>query len=252
MKFYVGLNTREIEQGGPVEMEAAERKGDLLGGLTELEFQADGNSVNEVFFDIERYLVLDKTDNTLRCEELMTSNQLAFWAWVEIKQESARVHDEARRIWELNAIKNSMVNAADETEKHLTTVEINDIIKSHPSDMARCVSEEAFKLELESVEISKACMVYSYVQFIHRGGKMYVVFDPADAICGNGDFKSDEFDNIDVSLNSLDSDFGRLEYIVNCFNANLEVNENEQALFIEDITKILNHHLGIRVKKVEI
>lgn len=252
MKLYATLNTREIEQGGLVA--AAERKDDLLGGLTELEFQADGNIIREVFLDIERFLVLDKTDSTLKCEELMTSNQLAFWAWAELKQECNRVRDEARRIWELNAIKNSMVDAADETEKHLTSVEINNISKTHPSDKARCVSEDAFKLELESVDISEACMVYSYVQFIHYGGKMYVVFDPADVICGNDDFKSDEFENVEEALNSLDTDFGRLDYIIDCFNANAN-NPNidfNESMFIEDITKILDHHLGIRVKKVEI
>ena len=250
MKFYVKLNTRVVEQGGPVEIEAAERKEDLFGGLTELEFQSDGNSCHEVFADINRYMVLDKTDNTLRCEDMMTSNQLAFWAWVSIKQECDRVREEARHIWELNAIKNSMADAADETEKHLTTVEINDIIKTHPSDSARCVSEDAFKLELETVDFSTVCMVYSYVQFIHHGGKMYVVFDPADAICGNNDFKSDEFENIEESFNSINTDFGRLEYITNSYNANT-IGPNDW-MYIEDITKILDHHLGIRVKKVEL
>lgn len=243
MKLFVDVNVAEIEQGAAVSLHAADTRDAILCGND----VTDGHQIAEVFVDVNRFLVLDKTDKTLKHDQLLRSDGLALLAWNEIQSEKFRIDGEIKRLNELNLIKDSVVLAAHETEKNLTAVELNDILKNHLSDNAVCVSEDI--LNSFEMDISKVFRVFSYVQYMNYKQKMYVVFDPNDMNCDSDGFKSDEFEDINSTARSITTDLGRLEYICSCYTQKLEVNDN---LFISDIIKILDRHLGLMVKKVEL
>lgn len=243
MKVFVDVNVAEIEQGAAVSLNAAETRNAILcsGDV------ADGHQILELFVDINRYMVLDKTDNTLKCDQLLRSDGLALWAWNKIKDETARINAEIKKLSELNLIKDSILLAADETGKHITSVELTDILKNHLSENAVCVSEDI--LNSFDMDINKVFRVFSYVQYMSYKQKMYVVFDPSDINCDSEGFKSDEFEDIDATARAINTDLGRLEYICSCYTQKIGV---EEKLFVEDISKILDKHLGLMVKKVEL
>ena len=243
MKLFVDVNVAEIEQGAAVSLNAADTRSAILCGSD----VTDGHQIVEMFVDINRYMLLDKTDNTLKSEQLLMPNGLALWAWSEINKEKNRINAEIKKLRDLNLIKDSMFLAANETEKHITAVELNDILKNHHSENAICVSEDILKTF--DMDIDKVFRVFTYVQYMYYKQKMYVVFDPKDVDCDSDGFKSDEFEDIDATARDIDMDFGRLEYICNCYTQKIGVDDK---LFVDDISNILDKHLGIRVKKVEI
>ena len=66
MKLFVDINVAEIEQGAAVSLNAADTRSAVLYGSDE----KDGHQIVELFVDINRYMLLDKTDNTLKSEQL--------------------------------------------------------------------------------------------------------------------------------------------------------------------------------------
>ena len=243
MKLFVDVNVAEIEQGAAVSLNAADTRSAILCGSD----VADGHQIVEMFVDINRYMLLDKTDNTLKSEHLLMPDGLAIWAWSEINNEKNRINAEIKKLADLNLIKESIVLAANETEKHITAVELNDILKNHHSENAVCVSEDI--LETFDMDVNKIFRAFTYVQYMYYKQKMYVVFDPKDVNCDSDGFKSDEFEDIDATARDINKDFGRLGYICNCYTQKIGVDDK---LFVDDISNILDKHLGIRVKKVEL
>lgn len=249
MKLFVDVNVAEIEQGAAVSLYATDTRDAILCGDVK-----DGHQIAEVFVDVNRYMVLDKTDNTLKSDQLLMSDGLALWAWSKIKDEKNRIDTEIKKLRDLNLIKDSMFLAANETEKHITSVELNDITKNHYSENVICISEdilETFDMDIDKVfrVFTKVFRVFTYVHYVYYKQKMYVVFDPKDVNCDSDGFKSDEFEDIDATARDINMDLGRLEYICNCYTQKIEIDDK---LFVDDISNILDKHLGIRVKKVEI
>lgn len=243
MKLFVDINVAEIEQGAAVSLNAADTRSAVLYGSDE----KDGHQIVELFVDINRYMLLDKTDNTLKSEQLLMSDGLALWAWSKIKDEKNRIDAEIKKLADLNLIKDSMFLAANETEKQITPVELDDILKNHNSENAICISEDILKSF--DMDVNKVFRVFSYVQYMNYKQKMYVAFDPKDLNCDVDGFKSDEFEDIDATARDINMDLGRLEYICSCYTQKIEV---EDKLFVDDISNILDKYLGIRVKKVEL
>lgn len=246
MKLFVDINVAEIEQGAAVSLNAADTRSAILCGSD----VTDGHQIIELFVDINRYMVLDKTDNTLKSEQLLMSDGLALFAWSKIKDEKNRIDAEIKKLADLNLIKGSVILAADETAKHITSVELNDILKNHLSENAVCASEDI--LNSFDMDINKVFRVFSYVQYLYYKQKTYVVFDPKDINCDSESFNSDEFEDIDTTARAINMDLGRLEYICNCYTQKIEVDDKLDKLFVDDISNILDKHLGIIVKKVEI
>lgn len=243
MKIFIEVMGEGIKKDTPIEVKVSTLKEALIGGKTE-----ETLCIREDCFEVSRFLILDATENTLVSETVMTFEELAMFAWTSISAEADRISRENYKLIILNEIADRIVKAAtnepDNVEGFTTGIE---------SEFAYYISEKTLKKNFgDSADLSICSEVFNKCLISSYAGVRYLLFDSSNLKL---QIKSDEFENIEDTLRTINVARGQLEYInrsIQAGDSSLMLNLNVLNVWKGDIVDAMKTHLNYRVKEVSL
>lgn len=237
MKVFVEVMGEGIKKDSHVEVKVSTSKEALIGRKTE-----ETLCIREDWLDVNRYLILNRTENTLASETVMTFEELAMFAWVSITAEADRISKENDKLNLLNIVANGIINAAE------TEPEVAGFKGGFESQFAYYISEKTLKKHFgDAAELPICAEIFDRCFFSTYSGARYLLFDSAYLKL---QIKSDEFEDIEDTLSKILIARAQLEYINKSIQAGDSALMGNVDSWKNDIADAMKTYLNYRVKEV--